>query len=65
MSEFDTRRFLIGWKDGSKEFATMVYLSQVPTTHKGYSIDAFTGTSELFVMSPDGGVIGNAKAYEV
>ena len=65
MSEFDTRRFLLGWKDGSKEFATMVYLSQVATKDQGYSIDAFTGTSDLFVISPDGGVIGNAKAYEV
>jgi len=65
MSEFDTRRFLIGWKDGNKEFATMVYLSQVPTKHQGYSIDALTGTSDLFVISPNGGVIGNAKAYEV
>ena len=65
MSEYDTRRFLVGWKDKEQEYATMVYLSQVPTTHKGYSIDAFTGTSELFVMSPEGGVIGNARAYEV
>lgn len=67
MSEFDTRRFLIGWSIGfpERKFATMVYLSHLPMKHKGYSIEAFDGTSELFVLSPDGCVVTNAKYYEV
>jgi len=42
-----------------------VWLCQVPTKHKGYSIHTLDGTSDLFVVSPDGGVVGNAKSYEV
>jgi len=65
MDSFEQRRFLVGWSDDGKEYATMVWLSQVPTEHKGYSIDALDGTSDLFVVAPGGGVVGNAKSYEV
>jgi hypothetical protein len=65
MEEYNQRRFLVGWSDDGKDYATMVWLSNMPAKWKGYSIQALHGTSDLFVLSPDGGVIGNAKSYEV
>ena len=65
MADFEERRFLVGWSDDGRDYATMVWLCQVPTNHKGYSIHTLDGTSDLFVVAPDGGVVGNAKSYEV